>query len=173
VQLLIGLGGNTGDVAMAFARAAAGLATSFRILAASGLWRSAALGPAQPDFLNAAVLLEVEVHPLEVLMACRRLEHETGRRRDLEMRWGPRPLDLDLLAAGDLVIESPVLTLPHPRLAERRFALLPAAELAPDWLHPRALRTLAELAVSLDSAAQPCERIGEFPGLPGNPHLTG
>jgi len=168
MKILVGLGGNSGDVAAAFIRAAAALATRFRLLGTSGLWRCAALGPAQPDFLNAAVLLEVDVHPLEVLMACRRLEQEAGRRRDLEVRWGPRPLDLDLLAAGDLVIESAVLTLPHPRLAERRFALLPAAELAPDWLNPRTLRTLSELAAVLDATAQPCERIGDFPALPGS-----
>jgi len=147
MRLLIGLGGNTGDVARAFARAAAGLAASYRILGASGLWRSAALGPQQSDFLNAALLLEVDAHPLDVLAACRRLEQDAGRRRDVEARWGPRPLDLDLLAAGDLVVESKALTLPHPRLAGRRFALLPAAELAPDWQHPFVHRTLAELAV--------------------------
>jgi 2-amino-4-hydroxy-6-hydroxymethyldihydropteridine diphosphokinase len=167
MTLLIGFGGNTGDVARAFAWAAAGLAARYRILGASSLWRSAALGPRQPDFLNAALLLEVNVHPLAVLTVCRRLEQDAGRRRRVETRWGPRPLDLDLLAAGDLVVESVALTLPHPRLAERRFALLAAAELAPDWRHPRAHRTLAELAGALDAAVQPCERIGDFPAPAG------
>ena len=167
MRFVIGLGGNTGDVATAFARSAAALATGFRLLGRSALWRSVAVGPTQPDYLNAALLLDVDVHPLAVLAVCRRLEHDAGRRRDAEARWGPRPLDLDLLAAGDLVIESAALTLPHPRLAERRFALLPAAELAPDWVHPRAHRTLSELAVTLDAAAQPCERIADFPSLIG------
>lgn len=165
MRLLIGLGGNTGDVAGAFARAAASLASRFRILGASGLWRSAAVGPQQPDFLNAALLVGAEVHPLAVLTVCRGIEHEAGRRRDAETRWGPRPLDLDLLAAADLVIESAALTLPHPRLADRRFALLPAAELAPEWLHPRTHQTLAGLAAALDPATQRCDRIGEFPAL--------
>jgi 2-amino-4-hydroxy-6-hydroxymethyldihydropteridine diphosphokinase len=168
VRLLIGLGGNTGNVAAAFSAAAASLAARFRLLGTSGLWRSAAVGPEQPDFLNAALLLEVDVHPLEVLAVCRRAEQRGGRRREVETRHGPRPLDLDLLAAGDLVVESVALTLPHPRLADRRFALLPAAELAPDWRHPRAHRTLAALAVVLDPAEQRCERIGEFPALPGS-----
>jgi len=167
VRLLIGLGGNTGDVAAAFARSAAALATRFRLLGRSGLWRSVAVGPAQPDYLNAALLLDVDVHPLAVLALCGRLELEAGRRRDAEVRWGPRPLDLDLLAAGSLVVEGAALTLPHPRLAERRFALLPAAELAPDWIHPRAHRTLADLAAALDPAIQPCERIAGFPTLTG------
>lgn len=162
MQLLIGLGGNIGDVPAALAAAGAALAVRFRLLGTSGLWRSAPVGPPQPDFLNAALLLDVDVHPLEVLAACRRLEQAAGRRRDLEARWGPRPLDLDLLAAGDLVIESRALTLPHPRLAQRRFALLPAVELAPEWRHPRALRTLAELANDIDPAAQPCERVAPF-----------
>jgi len=168
VKLLIGLGGNTGDVAAAFARAAAALAACSRLLGSSGLWRSAALGPAQPDFLNAAVLLEIDVHPHDVFVVCRRLEQAAGRQREVETRWGPRPLDLDLLAAEDLVIESPALTLPHPRFAARRFALLPAAELAPRWVHPRAHRTLAELAAALDATPQPCERIAAFPALPGS-----
>jgi 2-amino-4-hydroxy-6-hydroxymethyldihydropteridine diphosphokinase len=168
MQLLIGLGGNTGEVATAFATAGTALAVRFRLLGTSGLWRSAPVGPPQPDFLNAALLLDVDVHPLEVLVACRRLEQAAGRRRDLETRWGPRPLDLDLLAAGDLVIESRALTLPHPRLAQRRFALLPAVELAREWRHPRALRTLAELAADLDATAQPCERINKFPALSGS-----
>jgi 2-amino-4-hydroxy-6-hydroxymethyldihydropteridine diphosphokinase len=172
MRLLIGLGGNSGNVAARFARAAANLEECFRLLGASGLWRSAAVGPQQTDFLNAALLLEVDVHPLEVLAVCLRLEQEAGRRREDETRWGPRPLDLDLLAAGDLVVESTMLALPHPRLADRRFALLPAAELAPSWLHPRAHRTFAELADALDQAAQRCERIGEFPTLAGSSQLT-
>ena len=168
MRLLIGLGGNTGEVTDAFARAAAGLAARHPILGASGLWRSAAVGPEQPDFWNDALLLDVDVHPVAVLAACRRIEIAAGRLHDPAARWGPRPLDLDLLAAGDLVIESAALTLPHPRLAERRFALLPAAELVPGWRHPRAHRTFAELADLIDAATQRCERIGEFPALPGS-----
>jgi 2-amino-4-hydroxy-6-hydroxymethyldihydropteridine diphosphokinase len=138
VRLVIGLGGNIGDVAAAFARAAAHLGVRFHLLGASGLWRTAAIGPRQPDFLNAALILEVDVHPLEVLAVCLRLEQESGRRREVETRLGPRPLDLDLLAAGELVVESRALVLPHPRLADRR-RLPPAAELVLD-LHPRAHR---------------------------------
>lgn len=163
MRVLIGLGGNVGDVAAAFARAADALAGRFGNLQRSSLWRTAPQGPAQPEYLNAAVLLDAEVHPLQILVVCRRLEAEAGRERRSEQRWGPRPLDLDLLAAESLVVSSPALTLPHPRLPVRRFALLPACELAPTWVHPRLHRSLAELAAALDPAAQPCERISPFP----------
>jgi 2-amino-4-hydroxy-6-hydroxymethyldihydropteridine diphosphokinase len=163
VQLVIGLGGNRGDVAGAFAGAAAGLASELRVLARSGLWRSAAQGPPQDDFTNAALLVETATHPLALLALCQRLEAAAGRDREQETRWGPRTLDLDLLLAPGLVIESAALALPHPRLAERRFALAPAAEVAPGWLHPRLHRTLAELANTPAILAQRCERVGSFP----------
>lgn len=165
MQLLIGLGGNAGDVLGAFSRALASLQSHVAVLARSSVWRSAPEGPPQPDYLNAAALLETEVHPVAILTLCQRLEAEEGRDRARERRWGPRPLDLDLLIAPGVVIESPVLVLPHPRLGVRRFALAPAAELAPGWLHPRLHRTLAELAFAPEIAAQRCDRIGEFPGF--------
>lgn len=155
--LLIGLGANHGDVLSAFAGAVAGLGREVRVLARSNIWRSAPLGPPQRDFMNAAVLVEVAAHPHLLLGLCQHLEAEAGRDRSREPRFGPRPLDLDLLIAPRLVIESATLTLPHPRLAERRFALAPAAELAPDWLHPRLHCPLKELAASPVVAVQRCE----------------
>ncbi len=162
--LIVGLGGNQGDVGGAFAAAATALGRRFRVRAASSLWRSAPLGPAQPDFLNAALLLEVDCDPLRLLACAQRIEGAAGRDRGAEVRLGPRPLDIDLLLAPGVVVESPALTLPHPRLAGRRFALLPAAELAPEWVHPRLHRTLADLAAALPAEGQRCERVGRFPG---------
>lgn len=161
--LLIGLGGNLGDVSRAFAGAARALAGRFRCLGRSGLWRTAPHGPPQGDYLNAALLLSIEVHPLQVLAFCQHLEAAAGRTRALEPRWGPRPLDLDLLVVPGLVLESPALTLPHPRLAVRRFVLAPGTELAPDWVHPRLHCTLAALAAQPVTLAQPCELVGPFP----------
>lgn len=163
MKVLIGLGGNQGDVVGAFAAAARGLADRFAFRAASSLWRTAPVGPAQPDFLNAAILIEADDHPLTVLTTCLALESAAGRRRRPGECCGPRPLDLDLLAAEGLVLENPRLTLPHPRLAERRFALLPGAEIVPRWVHPRRHHTLEELAASLPAAGQRCLRIGAFP----------
>ncbi len=167
MQLVIGLGGNAGDVPRAFAAAATSFARELRVLARSGLWRSAPLGPEQPDFLNAALLVESATRPLAVLELAQRLEAAAGRKRAHAERWGPRPLDLDLLLAPGLVVESAALTLPHPRLAERRFALAPAAEVAPEWLHPRRHRTLAELVDLPALLAQRCERVGPFPSAAG------
>ena len=164
MQILIGLGGNLGDVAAAFAAAAADLARTCRVMARSQLWRTAALGPPQPEYANAVLLIETDCDPLRLLVRAQWLELSAGRDRGREARFGPRPLDVDLLLAPGLVIESPALVLPHPRLAERRFALLPAAELTPGWVHPRLHRTVAELVDRLDDRLQPCVRVGRFPG---------
>jgi 2-amino-4-hydroxy-6-hydroxymethyldihydropteridine diphosphokinase len=161
--LLLGFGGNLGDVAASFKAAAAALGLEHRLLSASGLWRSAPIGPPQPDYLNAALLVEVGTPLRNLLATCQTLEAAAGRDRTREPRWAPRALDIDLLVAPGLVVESPRLTLPHPRFAERRFALLPACELAPDWIHPRLCRPLRELLDALDPLAQPCERLGPFP----------
>ncbi len=161
MRIVIGLGGNRGDVTEAFAGAAARLAREGRLLARSGVWRSAPLGPALDDFANAAVLVESALHPRALLELCRRIEAAAGRDRAREERWGPRPLDLDLLVAPGLVLESGDLVLPHPRLAGRRFALAPAAEVAPGWVHPRLHRTLADLAASPEIASQRCDRVGD------------
>lgn len=163
MELLIGFGGNQGDVEAAFSRALRGLREEARVAACSGLWRSAPEGPPQADYLNAAALVEFGGHPLALLTICRRLEAAAGRERAGRERWRPRPLDLDLLLAPGVVISCTALELPHPRLSGRRFALAPASELAPDWVHPRALRTLAELATSPEVAAQRCDRLGRFP----------
>jgi len=85
----------------------------------------------QPPFLNAVAELETELPPRALLDRLLEVEQELGRVRD-GPRWGPRTIDLDLLVQGDLVIDEPGLTLPHPRLAERRFVLEPLAELAPE-----------------------------------------
>ena len=167
MRIVIGLGGNQGDVPRAFGSVLETLGREVAVLAQSSLWRSAAQGPEQSDFINAAVLVETGVHPAAILAICRRLEESAGRDRTRELRWGPRPLDLDLLLAAGLVVESPKLTLPHPRLAERLFALAPAAEVAPEWLHPRRHRTLAELAALPALLAQRCERVGPFPSAAG------
>ena len=161
MKLLAGLGGNQGDVGATFAHAAQAIGERFRLLAASSLWRTAPQGPPQPDFLNAALVIGLDVHPLQALAFFRQLEAAAGRER--AQRWGPRPLDLDLLLVEDLVIASPALTLPHPQVADRRFVLLPAAEVAGSWRHPRFQRTIAELAGAAAPAGQDCERLGEFP----------
>lgn len=165
MELILGLGGNQGEVAATFAWVAGEIGQHAKILAASSLYLTDPVGPPQAPFLNAALLLELAEDPFRFFARCQTWEHLAGRNRQGERRWGPRPLDLDLLMAPGVVMVSPELVLPHPRLAERRFALLPAAELAPSWVHPRLGQTLAELLAALPAQGQACQRLGPFPGL--------
>jgi|APGre2960657444_1045066.scaffolds.fasta_scaffold33014_2 2-amino-4-hydroxy-6-hydroxymethyldihydropteridine diphosphokinase len=132
---VVGLGGNVGDVVAAFRRALQSLdqTDGVRVISVSSLLRTAPVGgPEQDDFLNAAVLLAVELEPAELLTVLRELEADEGRTRD--ERWGPRTLDLDLLWWADQSLETTALTVPHPGLIERRFALQPLVEVAPSAL---------------------------------------
>ena len=120
----------------------------------ASLYRSLPVSPVpQPDFLNTAALAHTSLGPEEVLALAKALELAAGRRRGL--RFGPRPLDIDLLLYGDRQSRDPELTLPHPRLAERRFMLEPLAEIAPDLPVPPEGVTVAELLA----------RMGDQPGL--------
>lgn len=101
-------------------------------------------GPPQGPYLNGAAELHTELPPRDLLAGLQEIEKGLGRRRD-GPRWGPREVDLDLLAYDDLILEEPDLTLPHPRLHLRRFVLEPLAEIAPDWRHPRLTLTAREL----------------------------
>lgn len=108
-----------------------------RLQVRSHLYKSRPLGPQdQPDYLNAVALLTTELEPLELLQALRLLEHDHGRRRHHESRWGPRSLDLDILVYGDIRLDTAELTLPHPQMHKRSFVLYPLAELAPDMVIP-------------------------------------
>lgn len=152
--LVIGLGANLGTDAAIVARFVDVVAA----LAARGptrtsrVYRSAALTAGDPDFLNAAVALTPTApwSPLAVLAALHALEAGHGRVRAGARRWGPRPLDLDVLVWGDLELALPTLVVPHPRVHERSFALAPLIDLlGPDWVLPGrgvALGALAEVA---------------------------
>ncbi|MGS1078650.1 2-amino-4-hydroxy-6-hydroxymethyldihydropteridine diphosphokinase [Pseudoxanthomonas beigongshangi] len=134
----VGLGANLDD-AQASVRAAAarlGELPETACLALSRLYRTPAWGlEAQPDFVNAVAMLRTGLEPLALLERLLAIEREFGRDRSREQRWGPRRLDLDLLLYGDRVLDVPGLQLPHPRLHERAFALVPLLEVAPDaWI---------------------------------------
>lgn len=153
MKVLLGLGANLGDPLRAFAAALAELAALHDLRAVSRVYRSRAVGPAQPDYWNMAALLHGRGTADELLARCQRLERAAGRRREGVERWGPRPLDLDLLLIEGEVVDRPDLTVPHPHLLERAFALVPAADLAPHWRHPVDGRALADLARGLELAA--------------------
>lgn len=153
VRAFVGLGGNVGDPTATLHEAIRELdgLPDTRMLRASRLYRSAAWGiQDQPDFINAAALLETRLDPRALLDALLQLERSHGRDRGAETRWGPRVLDLDLLLYGDAVIDEPGLRVPHPHLYERAFALLPLVEIAPETVVPgrgRARELLAAMAV--------------------------
>ena len=145
VRVLLGLGSNLGDSEFAFSRCIESLATEGTIVATSRLWRTRAVGPPQPDYLNGAIVVDWPAGPRSLLSRCLELEVDAGRDRAQEERWGPRALDLDLLLAEGVVCRGPTLELPHPRLHERRFALEPAFEVAPEWTHHLLGCTITEL----------------------------
>ena len=139
VRAFVGLGGNVGDVAGAFASAVVRMdeLPGTQLLRVSRRYRTPAWGmAAQPDFLNAAALLETELPARELLEALLAIERAHGRDRASETRWGPRTLDLDLLLYGDTVIDEPGLRVPHPHLHERAFALKPLLDIATDAVIP-------------------------------------
>jgi 2-amino-4-hydroxy-6-hydroxymethyldihydropteridine diphosphokinase len=130
-----GLGSNLGDRRSFLAAAVRGLAAGGKVVAVSSLYETAPVGgPPQGPFLNAAAVIDTGLSAPAVLDLCRALEREAGRRR--RVRWGPRTLDMDLLLCGREVVNRPGLQVPHPRLAERRFALEPLAEAWPDAALP-------------------------------------
>lgn len=137
-RCLISLGANVGNRPQAIEGALRELAgyREVRVLCSSRLRETLPVGgpSGQAAFLNAAALLETSLGPAELLALLLRIEAESGRKRDV--RWGPRPLDLDMLLFDDAVLTGPSLLLPHPRMAWRRFVLEPAAEIAPDMMHP-------------------------------------
>ncbi|TWT46560.1 2-amino-4-hydroxy-6-hydroxymethyldihydropteridine diphosphokinase [Botrimarina hoheduenensis] len=153
---LVALGSNRGDPNAALSNAIAQLQ---RIAIKGSLVESARHettpvgGPAgQSVFLNAVARFQTEASPVEVLEACQQTERLIGPRDSV--RWSARVLDLDLLAYDDLVIETPALRVPHPRLSFRPFVLRPAAEVAPDWQHPELGATLAGLLAKLENPPQ-------------------
>lgn len=130
VLACVALGSNLDDPVRQVRRAFTELAAlpETRPLACSRLYRTAPIGPPQPDFINAAVLLETRLDALPLFDALLAIEAAHGRARG--ERWGPRTLDLDLLVYGDAVINTSRLTVPHPELAQRAFVLVPLAEVA-------------------------------------------
>ncbi|MGB3615359.1 MAG: 2-amino-4-hydroxy-6-hydroxymethyldihydropteridine diphosphokinase [Elainellaceae cyanobacterium] len=118
----------------------------------SQLYQTAAVGPPQPDYLNACVVVETSLRAVDLLRSLLAIEQRFGRQR--RERWGPRTLDLDLLLFDDVVIDVPELQVPHPRLAERAFVLVPLAEIAPDWVEPVSGKAIATLLATLGDGAE-------------------
>ena len=146
----IALGSNLGDSLTILEDALKTLAQTPGIaLESSSSWyQTAPIGPPQPDYLNGCALLKVQLNPEELLATLLEVEKQFGRVRT--QRWGPRSLDLDLLLFDRVILETPRLQIPHPRMGERAFVLVPLAEIAPDWIDPVSGKAIAQLLQGVD-----------------------
>jgi 2-amino-4-hydroxy-6-hydroxymethyldihydropteridine diphosphokinase len=136
-SVLIALGGNVGDVRATFEKAIANICGMAQagLVARSSDYATPPWGDQdQARFINACIEIDTGLDPHALLFVLHKIERKFGRDRTMERRWGPRTLDLDMIAYDDLSIDKPELTLPHPRLFERAFVLVPLAEIAPDRL---------------------------------------
>jgi 2-amino-4-hydroxy-6-hydroxymethyldihydropteridine diphosphokinase len=135
VEVVIGLGSNLGDRRRTIARASEEVGRLGELRGRSALYETAPLGPPQPAFLNGALHLSTELEPVPLLSALLAIERRLGRVR--RESWGPRTIDLDILWFRERSFESPELSVPHPGLRERTFALRPLVDLVPDATDPR------------------------------------
>jgi 2-amino-4-hydroxy-6-hydroxymethyldihydropteridine diphosphokinase len=133
-EVLLALGGNVGDVRATLDRAVAMLCDGeVQLAASSSDYRTPPWGVTdQADFINRCIIVTTTLAPAALLARMQAVERALGRDRSRERRWGPRTVDIDMIAYDDLAVETPTLTLPHPRLFERAFVLVPLAEIAPD-----------------------------------------
>jgi len=148
VAAFVGLGANLGDPQAALRSALAALAAlpGTRLARSSRCYRSAPVDAGGPDYLNAVAQLETTLDAFALLRALQAIESAAGRERPY--RNAPRTLDLDLLLYGSARIDGARLTVPHPRLRERAFVLLPLAELAPERVEPRELAAVAHQRIA-------------------------
>ncbi|MBI2104191.1 MAG: 2-amino-4-hydroxy-6-hydroxymethyldihydropteridine diphosphokinase [Candidatus Omnitrophica bacterium] len=157
MRVFIGVGSNEGDrlARISAAVQALGGTPGVRLVQMAPLLETEPVGgPPQGLYLNTVVELDTTLAPHELLSVLQAIERQLGRRPSPE-RWAPRPIDLDVLLYGDQVIREPDLSVPHPRLHERRFVLEPLAQLAPDLVHPVLGETIATLLDRLPVRALP------------------
>lgn len=144
----LALGSNLGDKEENINRALALLQSFGVVTRSSSWWRTEPVGEVAGDwFLNGAIEFETDLSPRELLLACQQIEKQLGRVRTVKN--GPRTIDLDILFFDDLVREEDDLVIPHPRLSERRFVLVPLCEIAPEMKHPALKKTAKELLADL------------------------
>lgn len=154
----LALGSNLGDRAATLARAVLALddMPGTKVMATAGLHETKPVGgpPGQGDYLNSACAVETDLEPQPFLVEIHRIERRLGRRREEEERWGPRHIDIDIIFWGDMLLDGPELTVPHPRMHERAFVLRPLADIAPDYRHPKLGSSVRELLDILERKSE-------------------
>lgn len=158
-DVFIALGGNLGDVANTFDQAIELISAQIgKIQKVSRFIRTKAMNPPgvsenfQPDYLNGVLACLSEMTPEHILRKCHEIEGALGLDREKKEFWGPRPIDLDLLFVGDLIVNSESLILPHPELHKRNFVLRPLQQIAPNLLHPVFKKSISILLKELELA---------------------
>jgi 2-amino-4-hydroxy-6-hydroxymethyldihydropteridine diphosphokinase len=158
--IYLALGTNLGDRIANLRAALDGLAPDVRIVSRSHVYETPAWGyEDQPAFLNMVIKGETGLSPAALLVRLKQLEADLGRTPSF--RWGPRIIDVDILFYDQLMLDSPELGIPHPRLQERGFVLVPLADLAPDLEHPALRKTVRQMLSEVDASG--IQRFGEEP----------
>jgi 2-amino-4-hydroxy-6-hydroxymethyldihydropteridine diphosphokinase len=150
-SVYLGLGSNLGDRKANLKRAVKALAPKVTVLAESAVYETPPWGVQdQPRFVNSALKAETELTPMELRDHVKQIESELGRERSYH--WGPRVIDIDILFYDDLIMETPELVIPHPRMQERGFVLLPLETIAGDLVHPVLGVSIRELLRDVDTS---------------------
>ncbi len=150
--IYLSLGSNLGDRANNLLKAIEHLPPQVEVIIQSSVYETEPWGYSdQPTFLNQVVKARTSLEPIDLLALLKEIEVRMGRKESF--RFGPRLIDLDILFYDDLILNTPDLMIPHPRITERAFVLIPLSEISPDLIHPERNKTIAELKNSIDSSS--------------------
>ena len=153
------LGSNKGDRCRLIEQAVSllNLSENIKLIRTSALYETEPWGIKNQDwFLNMIAEIKTDLSPEDLLIKCQNIEKTLGRNREKETRWGERSIDIDIIFYDNLISQSELLTVPHPRMHERAFVLIPLMELIPDFVHPVLNKTISDIYDSLEDVEDIC-----------------